>query len=189
MSSSLSLETRVARLEARAEIAELVSAYGVACDEHDIARLKTLFTPDASFESPNGRMQAKGRDAIIAMFVKVLGNRGPGYHWTHDHFVRFDQGREGAASGLVYSHAETTPNGVMSLAAMKYDDTYAQENGVWKFARRQISFLYYVPATEYATSLSSTDRVTMDGTRVAADYPEKLDAWQQFAAAHAAAEK
>lgn len=176
------LEARVARLEARAEIGELVTRYAIACDEHDMPHLESLFTEDAVFDSPNGLMRASGRAEVIGMFCKVLSIRGPGYHWTHDHIIRFDRGSDTAASGLLLSHAETTPGGTHSLAAMKYDDEYRVEGGRWRFARRSISFLYYVPASEYAGALNQVDRVVAGDRRLAADYPESLAAWQEFEA-------
>ena len=63
---------RVSMLEARAEIAELVSAYAIACDEHDIERLKTLFSEDAVLDSPSKLLAANGRDAIIAMYIRIF---------------------------------------------------------------------------------------------------------------------
>lgn len=178
------LETRVARLEARTAISELVTRYAIACDEHDIPALTELFTRDAVFDSPNGLMRAAGRDEVIEMFCKVLSIRGPGYHWTHDHIIRFDRGTETAASGLLLSHAETSPGGTHSLAAMKYDDEYRLEDGAWRFARRVISFLYYVPAAEYDGALTRRDRVVAGDRRLAADYPEDLPAWRDFDAKH-----
>ena len=174
------IETRLARLEVRTELSDLVTRYAIACDEHDIPHLESLFTKNASFDSPNGLMQANGRDQIIEMFCKVLSIRGPGYHWTHDHIIRFDRGCEDRASGLLLSHAETTPNGVQSLAAMKYDDEYQIEDGAWRFAKRTISFLYYVPATEYDDAMTQQDRVVAGDKRISADYPESLPAWQAF---------
>jgi ketosteroid isomerase-like protein len=85
------LATRIERLEARDAINELASSYAIACDEHDIPRLSSLFTEDAVFDSPSGVMKAKGREAIIAMFVGLFKIRGPGYHWTHDKFVRINE--------------------------------------------------------------------------------------------------
>jgi len=114
------------------------------------------------------------------MFCKILSIRGPGYHWTHDHMIRFDRVSETAASGLLLSHAETTPNGIQSLAAMKYDDEYRVEDGRWCFAKRSISFLYYVPVSEYNGALNAPDRVTTPDGRIAADYPETLTAWRDF---------
>src|SRR5437762_2739530 len=103
------LVRRIDRLEARSEISELVSAYAVACDEHDMPRLVGLFTNDATFDSPSKLMVASGTAAIAAMFVEMFKTRGPAYHWTHDHFVRFDDADPNKATGLVLSHAETTP--------------------------------------------------------------------------------
>ena len=177
------LRRRVERLEARAEIGELVSAYAIACDEHDIPRLGSLFSEDAVFDTPSRLMQANGRQGIVDMFNNVLGIRGPGYHWTHDHFVRFGADAD-QATGLVLSHAETTPNGEPSLAAMRYEDVYRRVSGRWLFAKRAMSFLYYVPARDYLSALNGEFRLTVSGQRKKADYPESLASWQEFDARH-----
>ncbi len=184
MTSPRSLEARLDRVESRFAIAELVTDYAIACDEHDMAKLTELFTLDAAFDSPNGAMVARGRAAIAEMFVALFQVRGPAFHWTHDHTLRFDEADPDRASGVVLAHAETSPAGVVSLAAMRYFDDYRREGGRWRFARREIRFLYYVPAAEYATVLTSPRRVAMGGERVAADYPESLPAWRAFEAAH-----
>lgn len=178
------LERRIARLEARAELSELVTRYAIACDEHDIAKLASLFTVDAVFDSPNGLMQATGRQAIVDMFCQVLATRGPGYHWTHDHLLRFDGDDEDTISGLLLSHAETSREGSHGISAMKYDDVYRREEGQWRFARRSISFLYYVPVAEYDGVLNRRDRVVAGDRRLLADYPESLASWRDFESTH-----
>lgn len=175
------LRHRVDRLEARAEIGELVSAYAVACDEHDMPRLTSLFTTDARFDSPSGVMAAEGRDAITAMFVRMFSIRGPAYHWTHDHFVRFVDGDPDRATGLVLSHAETSPGGQASLAAMRYEDGYRRVDGRWLFEKRVISFLYYVPVRDYPAVFDSVLRLNVAGEQRPADYPETLPSWKSFA--------
>lgn len=180
MSDMAALMRRIDRLEARHEIAELIAAYGIACDDHDIPRLETLFTETASFTTPSGVMTATGRDEIIAMYAQVLKVRGPSFHWSHDHSVSFDDGDTDRAEGLVLSHAETSPDGVMSIAAMRYVDEYRRVEGRWLFETRAIHFLYYVPVTEYATVLNDKTRLAFAGERMAADYPEALPAWRQF---------
>lgn len=188
MTDALSIDARLARLESRQAIQELSTFYAIACDEHDLAHLERLFTRDAVFDTPNGTMRATGREAIIALFDQVLAIRGPGYHWTHDHLIRFDQGAEDRASGVVFCHAETSPNGVQSIAALKYNDEYRIEDGAWRIAKRTIRFLFYVPVTEYGSALTRPDRVVVGDRRLAADYPETLPAWEAFAARHAAAD-
>lgn len=183
--SDMELRRRLDALESKDEIRALVTAYGVACDEHDLSRLINLFTEDAVFTSPNGAMTAHGRAAIEAMYIDTFRIRGPSFHWTHDVTVDMDPADADRATGLVLAHAETSPDGVVSLAAMRYADRYQREaDGVWRFARREISFLYYTPVQEFHTVLNDLERVTMGGTRHPADYPEKLAVWQAFAATY-----
>lgn len=180
MTDIASLERRLDRVESRFAIQELVTAYCEACDEHDMPRLAGLFTEDAVFDSPSGVLRAVGRDAIAEMFVGAFRVRGPGYHWTHDLTVGFDGADPDRATGLVASHAETCPNGVASLAAMKYDDEYRRLDGRWLFSRRNIRFLYYVPAEQYLQALKNRERLCFEGAWFEADYPEDLPAWQAF---------
>ena len=179
MTAIAELEARVDRLEAREAIRELVTKYAVACDEHDIPRLQNLFTEDAVFKSPSSFMEASGREAIASMFIEVLKTRGPGYHWTHDLIVEHGEDRD-TATGIVYSHAETTPNGVVSIAAMKYRDSYRRESGVWYFSEREIHFFYYVPMSEYIETLNQEKRLYVGTEKRAADYPESVQSWKDF---------
>lgn len=179
MASIEDLEQRVARLESRAAIQELVTRYAVACDEHDIPKLQDLFTADAVFRSPSSFLEASGREAITSMFIEVLKTRGPGYHWTHDLIVDFADDPD-TATGVVYSHAETTPNGVVSIAAMKYKDKYRRESGRWYFSEREIHFFYYVPMQEYIDTLNQQERLYVGTEKRPADYPESLHSWKDF---------
>jgi len=180
-----SLAARLDRLESKDAIRDIVTAYAIACDEHDMPRLMNLFTVDACFDAPNGSMVANGKAAIQTLFEKTFKIRGPAYHWTHDVTLEIDTADPNRGTGLVLSHAETTPNGVVSIAAMRYQDDYRRESdGQWRFAKRVISFLYYVPASDYSQGLNHPDRVVMGGNRLKADYPEALPAWQAFIDAH-----
>lgn len=180
MTDIASLERRIDRIESRFAIQELVTAYCEACDEHDMLRLAGLFTEDAVFDSPSGVLRAAGRDAIAEMFVGAFRVRGPGYHWTHDLTVGFDDSDPDSATGLVASHAETFVNGVASLAAMKYDDEFRRVDGRWLFSKRVIRFLYYVPAERYLEALKNRERLCFEGAWFEADYPEDLPAWKAF---------
>ncbi len=179
-----SLTRRVEQLESRVAIAELVSGYAVACDEHDIARLGTQFAEDAVMDSPSKLLVAQGRAQILDMFVHLFKIRGPGYHWTHDHFVNFDGTDSNRATGVVLSHAETCPDHEVSVSGMRYDDQYRRIDGHWVFQKRVLKFLYYVPVKDYAQALSGSTRVTMGGRSLPGDYPESLPVWQDFDRAH-----
>ena len=184
MSELEALKQRIDQLESKDAIRAVCSSYAIACDEHDMPRLMSLFTQDACFDAANGSMVADGYDAIETMFVNTFRIRGPAYHWTHDIVVTIDPQDANCASGLVLSHAETSPSGVVSLAAMRYHDDYRRTDGLWQIARRKIEFLYYVPAAEYSQGLSQTHRVVMGDKRMPADYPESLPHWRAFIDAH-----
>ena len=184
MTDMTDILNRLDRLESKDAIRELCTAYAIACDEHDMDRLMSLFTEDACFDAPNGAMVADGRQAIEDMFIRTFKIRGPAYHWTHDITVAIDANNPDQATGLVLSHAETSPSGVVSIAAMRYVDDYRREDGRWLFAKRVIHFLYYVPAAEYTTGLNETHRVVMGGERFPADYPEQLKPWLDFIEQH-----
>lgn len=184
MTETRDLAARIDRLESRFAIAELVAAYAEACDAHDIPRLMALFAEEIEIDSPSGLLRARGKPAVEALFVALLRVRGPGFHWTHDHTVRFDPADPDRAAGRVLAHAETSPDGVHSLAALRYDDAYVRQGGVWRFARRSLAFLYYVPVADYPGILAATLRLQAGPVRRPADWPETLASWRAFAAAH-----
>ena len=128
MSELAALKARIERLEAHQALAELVSNYAGACDDHDMPRLISLFTEDACFDSPSGAMVANGRAAIEALFIDLFKIRGPSFHWTHDAVAKVDPQNPTRATGRVFSHAETTPGAVSSLAAMRL----ASASNAWK---------------------------------------------------------
>jgi len=176
---------RVDRIESRNQIVELVGNYARACDEHDIDTLVAIFTEDGVIDSPSKMLVAHGRKGIRETFLPRYKIRGPSYHWTHDHKVAFDENDADLATGLVQGHAETCPNGTVSIAAMRYADDYRRVDGRWLFARRTLTFLYYVPVTEYATVLATPMRLAVGSNRLPGDYPENLESWQKVLAAPA----
>ena len=170
---------RIDRLESRHQIAELVGDYARACDEHDIDTLAAIFTEDGVIDSPAKLLAAEGRDGIRQTFMRRYKIRGPSYHWTHDHKVAFDEADPDHATGLVLGHAETCPDATVSVAAMRYSDDYRRIDGRWLFKRRTLTFLYYVPVTEYPSVLATTLRLAVGGTRLQGDYPESLASWKK----------
>jgi ketosteroid isomerase-like protein len=171
---------RLEILESKDEIRELVSNYAESCDRQDLNALEKIFTEDAEFDSPNGSLRSKGRQSILDMYHEVFLSRGPSFHWTHDVSIEIDSKDNQLAEGTVYSHAETTRDGVASLAAMRYDDTYSKKEGSWKFLKRTINFFYYVKTEDYLESLNDPMRVNMGEGKISADIPESIPSWAEF---------
>ena len=171
------LIARIDRLESRAAIAELCASYCIACDDQDLPSLRGLFTEDAVVRARNGTMRATGIGEVMAMFTAMFVIRGPSFHWTHDRRVTFDPADPDRATGQVLAHAETTPDGRPSVAALRYEDVYRRQDERWFIARRQLTFLYYTPVADYPDRLGRAERVWAGDRWVAADYPEALGPW------------
>ncbi len=173
-------EQRIARLEARAEIRELIARYCFTIDERDIEGIGECFTRDGVFRSLDGVMNAAGREAVVAQFHGRFSVLGPSNHFTHDHTVEFDDGDPHRAGGIVNSHAEVVRNDAPMLAALRYHDEYRHEEGRWRFQSRTLAFFYYLRPAEYLEAMSGSARNRAYAQPQPADFPERTDAWQRY---------
>ena len=178
--SGNSLADRVQQLEDRVAITDLVARYGFTVDDRNVQGLAQLFAADGRFRSQDGVLDAQGREAIMTQFHGRFAVLGPTNHVTHDHVITFDPGDLNRAYGRLNSHAEVVRHGRTLITALRYADVYVRHQGNWQFADRLLSFLYYVPAVEYAQALESDTRMRVYDEPAAADWPEKLPSWQQY---------
>ncbi len=175
-----SIEQRIARLEARAQIRELVARYCFTIDERDIEGIGQCFTRAGSFRSLDGVMNAAGRDAVVAQFHGRFAVLGPSNHFTHDHIIQFHDGDATHASGIVNSHAEVIRNQEALLASLRYHDEYRLEEGRWRFQVRTLAFFYYLRPADYAKAMTSPLRNQAYAEPQAADFPDRLPSWQRY---------
>ena len=171
---------RLARLEARIAIRELVARYCFTVDERDIEGLGQCFARDGVMRSVDGVMNAQGREAVIAQFHGRFAVLGPSNHYTHDHVIEFDANDPTRATGVLNTHAEVVRNGEFLLASLRYADTYRFEEGRWRFAERVLSFFYYARPSDLAQVMLGPDRNRAYAQPVAADYPERSGFWQAY---------
>lgn len=183
--STPTLEQRIARLEARNEIRELIARYCFTVDARDVEGIADCFTRDGAMRSLDGVMNASGRDAVIAQFHGRFAVLGPSNHFTHDHLVELDPDDADRATGLVNSHAEVVRNGEALLASLRYHDEYRREDGRWRFRLRTLSFFYYTRPGDYAAVLRDTLRNRAYAEPRPADFPESLETWQRYHREHA----
>lgn len=171
------LEDRIARLEAESQIRQLVARYCFYIDDREIDRVATLFTHDCTLRSADGVMNANGVDAIIDLYHGRLDVLGPGHHFMHDIQIDFVGDGKAEATGRVTGHAELWRNGKMMVTAIRYKDLYRNTDDGWRFHDREISFLYYVPVSEYPDILSGPNRNHAYAQPAPADFPERLPSW------------
>ncbi len=170
----MTVEDRVRRLADRAEIQELAVLYGFIMDERDEDGIRQVFTEDATLRSQDGVFAASGIEEIVETYLGRFKALGPTNHYSHGHVVRFDDADPDAAFGLLASHAEVSRNGVAMQVALRYKDTYRRVDGVWRISDRLMSYMYYLPVTEYAEGLGDRNSVRAYGDRRPSDWPESL---------------
>jgi len=154
------LEHRLARLESRFAIADLVVHYGTLLDDRQWDGLGELFAREGVFDSPNST--TVGREAIVDNFRTKLAK----YTWTlhdpHGHSVEFDDDTHARGTVIAYSelgNADTTLS-----TSIRYLDDYVLEGGRWRFARRNVLSLYGLPLDDRtAGGLTSADRKRWPG--------------------------
>ena len=141
-----SLERRIARLESRAEIAELLARYAFLIDDHEFDALGELFTPDARFGSPGSTHV--GREAIVANY-RALGDLYPiTLHEARGYVLDFLDDTRARGQVLVFSEQASARHTV--ITSFRYSDEYVRLDGRWRFASRQVRTLYAMTHAELA---------------------------------------
>jgi hypothetical protein len=138
---------RLGRLEARAEIQDLVARYFHGVDARAYGDVARLFARAGTIETPSG-LGATGTAALADFFEARLQNYELTYHYPHSELISL--GDDGTATGIVDAHAEHGIDGTCVIAAVRYDDAYVLEDGAWRFARRSLSFRYFLPWDQLA---------------------------------------
>jgi hypothetical protein len=141
------LERRIARLEARAEIAELLASYAFLLDDHEFEALGELFTPDARFGSP-GSMHT-GRAAIVANYRALGEVYRITLHEARGFVLEFLDDEHARGEVLGFSEQASAQHTV--ITSFRYRDEYVRMDGRWRFAARQVRTLYAMTHAELAS--------------------------------------
>lgn len=151
--SEISLEARVARLEARAEIQELLVRYTFLIDDHEFEAIGELFTPDARFGSPGSTHV--GRQAIVANYRK-LGQLYP-ITWHEARGSVIELVDDENARGTVVGFSEQANDQHTVITSFRYRDQYVRLDGRWRFAVREVYTFYAMTHAELAAGGLSAD--------------------------------
>ncbi len=178
-------DSRLAEVEDREAIRDLTARYNFSIDSRDLGAVGTLFTDDAVFGSKDGAMRAVGRDPILKQFEARFAVLGATNHIAHDHVIWFETPTR--ARGLLNAHAELWRKERTMVTALRYDDIYRKVDGLWCFAERLLSFMYYLPIEQYAAALGRLDRNRAGDNPLPADFPERLPTYVEYRPGKAAA--
>lgn len=179
--TSNSLEDRIARIEDRFAIMDLIATYCAAIDSRDLYAFVACFTQDAVLRHQDGVMHLDGRAAIRQYYERRFQDYGVTFHYPHSHTVVFEG--PDTAQGTVTAHAEMALDGEAWIAAFRYTDTYRREDGAWRFAERVLACWYYMPLAQLAQGMAADLRKHYRGELIAAELPESLATYRAWRAA------
>ena len=140
----------------REQIRDLIAIYA-----HRVAHgvsIADLFTDDGVYinrHGPDGPVsEARGRKALEERFGKMSGP-GNAMPMIHNYLISI-HGDE--ATGICSNELRITENGQSIIASGYYQDRMRRENGLWKFAVRDIAFFHWVPIQEGWAKAAATKK-------------------------------
>lgn len=143
------LEAQVAGLRDREAIRGLPIAYCHYVWKADAEALAGLFTKRGRLEVPDGfapNGEVVGAEALLAFYRLGVAGLVAGIDprpFVHNHHLELLG--EDLARGYVYAEIRNGHQAFRVTQMVVYEDTYAREDGVWKFAERKLE-LTQVPA-------------------------------------------
>jgi len=140
------IAARLARVEARFAIQNLVVDYATFLDDRQWESLGQLFAIDAVFDSPNST--TVGRAAIVENFQVKLAKYAWTLHDPHGHSIVIDDDTH--ARGTVIGYSELGKSDATLTTSIRYQDDYVLEDGKWRFARRNVLSLYGMTLADVA---------------------------------------
>ncbi|HTZ28391.1 MAG TPA: nuclear transport factor 2 family protein [Streptosporangiaceae bacterium] len=153
------LDRRLRRIEDRAEIQELGQRYCRYIDDNDWTRLRGLFTDGAAMAGQTGG------DAVVATLRAIRSGYGRTIHTAYG--LVLEELDDDHARGYVPSSAQLDIGGEFVVSAIRYFDTYARVGGTWKFASRDLRFVYALPWSQSGLALVDGLPVRWPGTEPA----------------------
>jgi hypothetical protein len=134
------LEVRIAALEAREEIRELIYEYGRTLDTRDFIAFSNLFAA-ATGTWDGGMGVATGRDAIFELMDSTIGHAPEPAEPRSHHVmtnIRIEVDGNAATATTKWIFVVPSANGEPRWQFLgHYDDEFVRQDGKWYFLRRK----------------------------------------------------
>jgi 3-phenylpropionate/cinnamic acid dioxygenase small subunit len=135
-------------LEEKDAIRDVLSAYCFYFDNDDFDRWAELFTEEAIFDAPLGKLQGR---AAIRDFVAKRVPHPARKHCTLNSLIRVNGTEAKADSYFIVVRA--SDQGIMISLAGRYEDQFVKQGETWRFQVRKIHFDMGAPAAQVPENL------------------------------------
>jgi uncharacterized protein (TIGR02246 family) len=148
------------RLIAVQAIRDLVVTYAMAFDDHDWARLSSLWTEDAAFVV--GDQAFEGREAVMTFLSTCLPDDYGGKHMNPQTLVQL---ADGGQSAVADTDVVWIPQNFQNTILARYRDDVVRDGDRWLFRRREEFPVQYRPGPPpmSGTAMSVSSATMLDG--------------------------
>jgi len=172
LSTPLSSEERLDRIESRLAIGQLPIRYAMAVDGRDVDTWLGLFVPDVQI----GRDRF-GREALREWIEPALRTFRRSVHQIVGH--RVDLVDADHATGAVYCRAEHEVDERWIVMAICYFDEYRRLDGEWYFSRRREEHWYAADINEHPQAVGFDSWHSAEPA-TAPRLPDHFPTWSPF---------
>lgn len=130
-------EERLAEIESRQAISDLLATYCEGVDRRDDALFGSIWHDDASYLIGAGRGDFHGLEEILRFPSVAAQAWSQTHHWTTNTVVRFSSPTSATGRSDCIAVCEKVGGGACFISAT-YVDAYEQREGTWKLARREV---------------------------------------------------
>ena len=170
----LTLDQRIQRLEAYAQIRRLALDYAQGIDARDMDRVAGCYLED--YEDPDLLKGRRGRDAVKNRLTRIVRQFTTSVHFVGNHSI--DLIDDDHATGVVYTRAEHEVGDKWIVMVLHYWDTYERQDGRWYFKLRTPKRVYSSELMERPTGPLKVVWPGLPPTEapIPGDYPT----WERF---------
>lgn len=132
---------RLAQLEDREQIRQLLVDYGATLDRRDFTAFGALFAADAEYAG--GGAPVHGRASIQAQLEGIIGSNpsglpAPNFHLSFNPSITLDGDHATAVSLGAYTAPDAASGSTHMVFFVWYQDELVREDGRWLFQRRAV---------------------------------------------------
>lgn len=134
------LARQVAELQSREAIRTLFTDYGRTLDSRDFAGFGQLFARDSSYVAGGAAGTAQGPQAIAALLEQLITSNATGanLHTYANEKIAFTDAQHASAQSRGAFYVQDAAGQPQLLMFATYNDELVQEDGQWKFQRREV---------------------------------------------------
>ncbi|CAB4866570.1 unannotated protein [freshwater metagenome] len=134
MSEHLSVEERLARIEGKQAIRELMASYAYGCDNQDRERFLSIWAQDAHWNLGEAFGAADGRDAIEKVLESIWVASPETRHWITDITVDFTAAGRAAGDAHTICYIRNAAGDEL-FCACDYANEYVEQDGGWAISK------------------------------------------------------